>query len=265
MGYYEGEIGSLGGSCNGNNGGGIFGGGDAWAAIILFALIFGWGRNGFGNGNGTSGMSVDLNGIATRNDLCSEFNFNNLENAVRGIQNGICDSTYALNNAITSGNAALQNTITNGNAALQNTITQGFYGTQNAILTNGYESRLATQSTQSQLESCCCKLEKSIADVACQAAANTGAIINAGQANTQRILDYLCNEKISSLQAENAALTSQLSQNAQTRTLIDTLLPVARPAYITCSPYQSAFGYPYGQAGYGCGCNVGCGCGTSIQ
>lgn len=92
-------------------------------------------------------------------------------------------------------------------------------------------------------------------------ATNTCAITNAINGGTQRILDYLCQEKISGLQAENALLTSQISQNAQTRQIIDTLLPVARPAYITCSPYASAFGYPY--SGYngnnGCG---GCGCGT---
>ena len=40
----------------------------------------------------------------------------------------------------------------------------------------------------------------------------------------------------------------QLSQNAQTRTLIDALRPVAQPAYITCSPYESIYGAPR------CGC-----------
>lgn len=35
---------SNGGNCN--NGG--FWGGDGWWAIIIFAMIFGWGRGGFG-------------------------------------------------------------------------------------------------------------------------------------------------------------------------------------------------------------------------
>lgn len=52
-------------------------------------------------------------------------------------------------------------------------------------------------------------------------------------------------------QAQNAQLAAQLSQNAQTQTLINTLRPVAQPAYITCSPYESVYGY-----------NRGCGCGN---
>lgn len=248
MGYYEGEVGNIAGG-GGNNGGSGWFGGDAWAAIILFALIFGWGRNGNNWGGQGGGMSVDLNGIATRNDLCSEFNFNNLENAVRGIQNGLCDGFYA------------QNTnILNGFAGVQQTLCQGFGGVNSAITTAGYQSQLATNNLGYQLQNCCCDIERGIDRLACQSATDTAAIIQSGSNNTQRILDYLCNEKIEALRAENVALTNQLSQNAQTRTLIDTLLPVAKPAYLTCSPYASAYGYPYA---FNSGC--GCGCGTTIQ
>ena len=45
---------SNGGNCN--NGG--FWGGDGWWAIIIFAMIFGWGRGGFG-GFGGGGASTD--------------------------------------------------------------------------------------------------------------------------------------------------------------------------------------------------------------
>lgn len=233
---------------NGNNNNGWGNGGWEFLWIILlFAL---WGGNGWGNGNnGGAGMQ----GYLTRSDLCQDMNFNNLENAVRGISQGICDSTYALNNTITS-----------GNAALQSTLCQGFYGVQSGLQAQGYESRLATQGLSAQLAQCCCAVQGDIKDVACQSASNTAAIIQSGNMNTQRILDYLCNEKIDALRTENLQLTNQLSQQAQTRTLIDTLLPVARPAYITCSPYASAFGYPYGYANSGCGCNTGCGCGSSL-
>ena len=39
----------------GSNGGFGFGNNDAWVLIILFALIFGWGNNGFGGNRGGSG------------------------------------------------------------------------------------------------------------------------------------------------------------------------------------------------------------------
>lgn len=94
-----------------------------------------------------------------------------------------------------------------------------------------------------------CNIQQSICN-------STRDIIDGQRESTNAILGFLTNEKISSLQAQNAQLTAQLSQNAQTQTLINTLRPVASPAYITCSPYESAFGTRNG----GCGCGCGCGC-----
>lgn len=47
----------------------------------------------------------------------------------------------------------------------------------------------------------------------------------------------------------------QNSQHLQNSYLVDTLRPVSRPAYITCSPYQSV--------NTNC-CSTGCGCGYGI-
>ena len=52
-----------------------WGGSSAWVLIILFALIFGWGGNGFGNRN--QGEQP-----VTEAGLCSAMNFNDLSNAV---------------------------------------------------------------------------------------------------------------------------------------------------------------------------------------
>lgn len=234
MGYYEGEIGSLNtgsssGDSWGSSGGGWWGG---IIALIAVAAIFG--RNGglFGNNN---------QGGVTQADLCTALNFNNTDAAVRSLQSGLCDGFYAVNTGLL-----------NGFAGVQQTLCQGFGGVNNAITTQGYQSQLATQGLSAQLASCCCSLEAAVKDVACQAATNTGAIISAGQANTQRILDYLCNEKISSLQAENSLLTAQLSQNSQTNTIINALRPTPVPAF----PASNLYGY-YGS---GCGCQNSCGC-----
>lgn len=43
------------------------------------------------------------------------------------------------------------------------------------------------------------------------------------QANQAAIIGYMTQEKISGLERENAALTMQLSQNAQTRAIIEAL------------------------------------------
>ena len=229
MGYYEGEIGSLttgsGGDSWGSSGGGWWGG---IIALIAVAAIFG--RNGglFGNSN---------QGGVTQADLCTALNFNNLESSVRNANDGISVGFANLNSTICNQQYDTARMID----GLNTSMLQGFNGV-NVTNLQGFNA------LQAQLAQCCCNLERGQERIACGEAQNTAAIISAGQANTQRIIDYLCNEKIASLQS---AAQSQYIINSVT----EKLLPVARPAYLTCSPYASAFGYPY--ANTGCGCNGG--------
>ena len=102
---------------------------------------------------------------------------------------------------------------------------------------------------------------------------NTRDIIDNQNAGTRAILDYLCQDKIQTLQSENQTLKFQASQTAQnayiaanqeaqTAELIRRLgadCPV--PSYIVPNPH-CCYGYGYGAygSGYnnGCGCNSGC-------
>ena len=90
-------------------------------------------------------------------------------------------------------------------------------------------------------------------------AKNTSDIVNAGNANTQRIIDAITADKIDSLRTELQSAQLQLSNNAQTQTLVNQLKPVPVPAYLTCSPYTA---YPTGNI-FGNACGCGCGCGTT--
>ena len=237
-----------------NNYDGMMGGNNFWWVIILF--LFGWGGfggNGFGRDN--------LDGLLTRSDLCQDLNFNNLESGVRGVQNGLCDGFYAMNTGML-----------NGFAGVQQTLCQGFGGLNTAILTGENETQGAIANLGSQLQNCCCNLRSDINGVNFNMAQNTCAlqntmnnntrdIIASQQCGTQRILDFLCNEKISGLQAENAALTAQLSQNAQTSTLINTLRPIPVPAYSVGNFYGNyGYGFNDGCGRNGFGFNNGCGC-----
>ena len=87
---------------------------------------------------------------------------------------------------------------------------------------------------------------------------NTRDIIDNQNANSRAIIDFLVNDKMASLQAENQNLKLAASQAAQNQYLVNELRPCAKPAYITCSPYQSAYGFGLNNNGYGC--NTGCGC-----
>lgn len=216
---------------NGNNGnnGGFFGNEGLWAVIIL-AIIFGWGNgNGFGNRNGggsggdnvtvvpypTPGFGGGFGSALTRADLCQDMNFTQLENGVRGIQQGICDSTFALNNTITS-----------GNNTLQMGMMQGFNGVDRAVCTLGYQTQAGFNALGNQLASCCCETKSAIGDVKYQMATDTCAIQNTIQgtardiidnqnANYRGLMDFMTQSKIDALQAENQSLKLAASQAAQ--------------------------------------------------
>ena len=231
-----------------NGGGGFMDGNGSWVWIlVIFALLFGWGGNGsFGN-NGGGGTVPYISGMATRADINEGFALNGIENGIRGIQQGICDSTYALNNAITS----------------------GFHGVDRGLCDLGH-----------QISDCCCQTKRAIDGVnynlATQTATlqntmntNTRDIIDATNAGTRAVLDFLTQDKISTLTAENQALRFQASQTAQnafitanqeaqTAELIRRLgrdCPV--PAYVVPNP-NCCYGNPVG-VGYNGGGNCGCG------
>lgn len=217
------------GSSNNNNGGW---GGDWSAWIIIFVLFFafgGWG-NGFG-GWGGNGGGAGAQGALTRADLCSEFNFNGLENAVRGVQQGICDSTFALNNAINGlGVNVMQgfNTVNQGLCNLGYNVQQGFNATQVAMMQGN-------NALQAQLANCCCENRAGQADIKYQMATDTCAIQNTIQnttrdvidnqnANSRAILEALNQNYIRTLESENQSLklsASQANERAAIRAMVD--------------------------------------------
>lgn len=255
--YIEGELPNVvtsTGCCNNGNGG--FMNGDGWWAIILFALIFGYGRNGFGGGFGGFGGG---SGIAENYALATDFA--TLERKIDGVNSGLCDGFYAQNTNTLNGFASVQNALCQGFSGVNATINNGFAGVNNAICTLGYQNQAGFNALGTQLASCCCDLGRQISDCCCttqrsidsvkyENAKNTCDIIRAGQDNTRAILDYLTTEKIASLQAENSGLKAQISNDRQSRFIIDELrngnCPV--PAYITCDPRVPA------------NYNTGCGC-----
>ena len=143
------------------------------------------------------------------------------------------------------------NDILLGQANIQQTLCQGFNGVNTAVLQSANATERGFCDLGYKLQNCCCETQRAIDNVNFNMSKGFCEVIRSGQDNTRQILDFLTQDKISTLTAENAALTAQLSQNAQTRTLIDTLRPVAQPAYITCSPYESVYGF---NRGCGCGC-----------
>lgn len=226
------------GQSENNNNGDLFGGG-GWGGLlglIVVASLFGGGLGGWGGFGGFGGGGAGLQGIATRADINSGFQFQDLQNGVRGIERGLCD---------------------------------GFYSVQNSLNTIGH-----------QISDCCCATQRAIDSVnfniltqtnALQntMCSNTRDIIDVQNAGTRAILDFLTQDKIATLTAENQSLkfaASQSAQNAfitanqeaQTAELIRRLgrdCPI--PAYVVPNP-NCCYGNPVGVSYDGrCGCGNG--------
>ena len=252
----------------GRNNDGMWGEGSWWIILLfLFAFNGGWGNGGWGNNGG---------GATTREEIAYGFDMNGLENGVRGIQQGLCDGFYAVNTGML-----------NGFAGVQSAMCQGFSGLNQAITTNGYDTLTAINANtvagmqntaainagltglSTQLAQCCCDnryalatgfsdVNYNLATQACDTrraiADSTRDIIDSNNAGVRSILDFLTQDKIATLTAENQSLkfaASQAAQNAfiaanqeaQTAEVIRRLeTPCPIPAYVVPNP-NCCYGY----------------------
>lgn len=235
---------------DGNNGNSWNDGSWLWFLIVVFAIFGGWG-NGFGGfGGGTNG------GVGS--EIQRGFDNQAVISKLDGISNGLCDGFYA---------------VQNGMNGINTNILQTGYGIQQAINADTVANMQNTNALQSQLANCCCETREAIQGVNYNMATNTCAlqntmnsntrdIIDSQQAGTRAILDFLTNDKIATLTAENNDLRRAASQDrqnallttamtAQTNQIIDAVRPTPVPSF----PASNLYGYAYG-----CGCNTGCNC-----
>lgn len=237
-----------------NGGGGGFGngfGGDGWWIIVLILLFGagGWGRGGFGGGGGYDACCTP----ATAQGVADAFNFNQLDNGLRGLEQGLCNGFYTSAQQINSVLAALQNCCCDTKVGMLT----GFNGVNQGVCTLGYNVQAGFNTLGNQLASCCCDLERGQEAIKYEIANVANTLMVAGDKNTDRIINYLTQTEMDKLRTELQSAQFQLSQLSQTDNIINRLMPVAKPAYLTCSPYASAFGLGNYNVGYN---NGGCGC-----
>lgn len=235
-GYFGGNNGGFGDGANG----GLF-----WIIILFFFAIFG----GWGNGN---------NGA----------NYGGFVPYYGGVQQGFDQA------AIMSGINGVQNSLANAEVSRCNQ-QANILATLNA---NQNANNAAMNSLAMGLQNCCCENRAQVAQlgyqVATEACADRAAVGDALQAvtaqnnaNTQRILDVICqntieskNEKIADLERQLTMANFAASQNAQTSTIqagqralaneVEQYVnPTAIPAYIVQNPNCCAQNYGFRQCG----------------
>lgn len=230
-------------SGGGNNNGGFGGFGDGWLGLILFAMIFGWGRGGFGGGFGGGGGT---------DGVSAGFAWQGIDSGIRGIQQGLCDGFYAVNTGMLT----------------------GFNGVNSAIANLGFQQQECCCATQRAIDGVNYNMAKGFCDLGNVINMQTRDIIDNQNANYRGLMDFLVQEKLSSKDARIAALEGQLGraeQNGVIRAAIDasTAEIIRRtgnecpvPAYVVPNPnccYGNPLGVGYNGGTYG-GNGCGCGC-----
>lgn len=154
----------------------MYGGGFFWIFALLM-LFMGGGAYGFGNRGG--GIN-DYATAASQQDILFGQHFQNIDNKIDRLGNGIADATFALNNTI---------------------VDQG----QRVGAAVNAEGR----NLQMQIADCCCTTQRNIDSVRFDMANYANAIQANDAANTQKILDTLAQNKIEALQQKVSALELQ--------------------------------------------------------
>ena len=199
---------------NGGYGNGGFLGGDGIWALLLFALLFGnggWGNNGggfFGGRGFDDGYAWLSNGQKEiMQNTNTGFDTLHLSNQLEGARDGI----YALSNQLCNSTASINSNISNG-----------FYSSEISANNRAVNQMQDTWALSRQLSDCCCEnrlgianlnstiLSENCADRAALADGLKDVLINQ-TANTQRILDQLCNDKIDAKNEKILDLQRQLS------------------------------------------------------
>jgi hypothetical protein len=206
---------------------------NGWAGsgfgIIALLVILGLFNGGFGGGWGNRGGAIGnlgademsnslqtniLEGSANQRQNCMEFTQtnSNISNGFSNLSRDLCTLGTSLGSAINSGNADIKD-------------------------------RLFSMSNQ--MSDCCCTVQRGIDSVNYNNAINTASINANTTAQVQKVLDTLCQDKISALQGKINSL--ELNQ---------AVAGVVR--YPTSATFNAGypFGYPYAFGGFnGCGCN----------
>jgi len=269
-----------------NNGFGNGFGGDGWWIILL--LLFangGWG-NGFGGNGGAGNLYPWLN---QSNQIDDGFRDQMMNGTINGIQQGINGLATQLCGCC----GDIQQSLCNGFAGVNATVNSGFANAEvanNARQIASMQTAFANQTAmnqgfngvQSQLAQCCCDNRLASADLkytiatencADRAALSDGIrdLLSATQAQTQAILDKMCqdkidakNDEISQLRQELLYARGQASQDVQTAALrqnnattANQLIQELRSCPVPSMPV-------YGMTPiFTCNGNNGCGCGCN--
>lgn len=266
-----------GGGNNGNNGFGDNG----WWIILLFILIAAMGGNWGGNNNGGGafggGQPIIVNDGGNGGSVQRGFDQAAVMSGINGLQSGISGLSTQLCNCC----GDIQNSLCSGFAGVNATINSTAANAETAANARAMANMQQLYGLSTQFADCCCENRLASADLkytiatencADRAALSEGIrdVITNQTANTQRILDQLCADKIEAKNDEIAQLRQQLnmadlraSQTAQNAFIsqgfsneVDALYNRLNSCPVPTTPvYGRTPIFTCNNNGCGCGCN----------
>ena len=255
--------------------GGFGNGGDGWWVILLFILLCngGW-NNGFAGGNGGAGglypwmNQANLTTDGFQNQMIND-NVTSIRDGINGLSTQLCNCCGDVQMSLANGFAGVEQ---GANARQIANMQQAFAG-QTAITG-------AISDVSSQLAQCCCDnrlatcqtqnvIATESANTRFADANNTRDILQNQTANTQAILDKLCqleldgkNTKIADLERQLTMANLQASQTAQNAFIQQGFTDEVDALYNRLSNCPVPTTPVYGRTPiFTCNNNNGCGCG----
>lgn len=195
-GYSLSDISAVTGGMNG-----LGGGNSLVTLLLLFALISGGGAFGWGN-RGDFGQYATA---ASQQEILFGQQFQNIDNKIDRLGNGIADATFALNNSIKDGNTMVAGRVVNEGRAIQ-----------------------------SQIADCCCTTQRNIDSVRFDMSNYAWDIKANDNANTQKILDVIAQNKIETLQGRINQLELQSAMCGVVRYPMDMSYTAGRSPFCNC-------------------------------
>ena len=192
------------------NGGGFFGADGWWLILLLLVCGNGWGGfGGFGGGNGMFPWMI-AGQTNSNNDVQRGFDQAAIITGITGVQNAVTSGFGDVATQLCGGFAGVNASINNA----QNAIAQQLYGNTIADMERSFGVQTAITGVGTNTLAGMADLKYTLA----AEAANTRA---AGTANTQAIMDKLCQLELDGIKAElataqreNVSLQNQLNMAA---------------------------------------------------
>jgi len=194
------------------NGGGFgngFGGDGWWVILFLFALM---GNGGWGGFGGFGGGGYDFPWLMNGQQGINTNTNNGFQNALLNDNiTSIRDGISAISTQLCGGFGDVQMSLANGFAGVE----QGANARQIANMQTAFAGQTAMSqgfnNVQSQLAQCCCDNRLATNDLKYTIATEACADRATSTANTQAILDKLCQLELDGYKRENDNLRSQLN------------------------------------------------------